>query len=201
MASPNTSAQIRVAGTGKVLVAKYGATPAVTVPADTKAAWSADWTELGYTSTDGVKLAKKDKIDQVDGWQSVSALRYIHSDRELTLKFQLLQINKATLPFFMGGGATSAVTATGAEAGTFKYDLATNPTPDERMLGFEFSDTKNGVPVVYRLIVPRGQVTDTEEISMTRTGAIKLGVTFTAYAQDDTTLPLATWLMKDDSYA
>jgi hypothetical protein len=198
MPNANTSAQIRVAGTGKVLVAQYNATPAVVSPVDTKVPWPTGWTELGYTSTDGVKLAKKDKIDQVDGWQSVSALRYIYSDRELTIKFQLMQFNKSTLPFFMGGGATTAVT--GGEAGTFKYDLTTNPSADERMLGFEFSDTKNGVPVVYRLIVPRGQVTDTEEISMTRTGALKLGITFTAFAQDDTSQPLATWLMKDDSY-
>jgi hypothetical protein len=36
---------------------------------------------------------------------------------------------------------------------------------------------------------------------MTRTGAMKLGITFTAFAQDDTTKPLATWLMKDGAYA
>ncbi|MGY0485684.1 phage tail tube protein [Streptomyces sp. WG-D5] len=201
MPSPNTSSQIRVAGTGKVLVAPYGASPAVVGPIDTKASWPTGWTELGYTSTDGVKLAKKDKIDQVDGWQSVSALRYIYSDRELTLKFQLMQFNKTTLPFFMGGGATAAVATTGAEAGTFKYDLTSNPTADERQLGFEFTDSKGGSPVVYRLIVPRGQVTETEELSMTRTGALKLGITFTAFAQDDTSQPLATWLMKDDAYA
>ncbi|MYW68756.1 phage tail protein [Streptomyces sp. SID8379] len=201
MPSPNTSSQIRVPGTGKVLVAKYNAATPAAAPIDTKVPWSAtDWTELGYTSTDGVKLAKKDKIDQVDGWQSVSALRYIYSDRELTLKFQLMQFNKTTLPFFMGGGATAAA-ATGAEAGTFKYDLTTNPAADERALGFEFTDTQNGSAVIYRLIVPRGQVTETEEISMTRTGAMKLGVTFTAYAQDDTSLPLATWVMKDGAYA
>ena len=201
MPSPNTSSQIRVPGTGKVLVAQYGASPAVAAPIDTKVPWPTGWTELGYTSTDGVKLAKKDKIDQVDGWQSVSALRYIYSDRELTLKFQLMQFNKTTLPFFMGGGATAAVSATGAEAGTFKYDLTTNPSADERLLGFEFTDTQGGNSVVYRLIVPRGQVTETEEISMTRTGAMKLGITFTAFAQDDTTQPLATWLMKDAAYA
>ncbi|WP_353943386.1 phage tail protein [Streptomyces sp. HUAS MG91] len=200
MPSPNTSSQIRVPGTGKVLVAQFNPTTPAAAPVDTTVAWPAAWTELGYTSTDGVKLAKKDKIDQVDGWQSVSALRYIYSDRELTLKFQLMQFNKTTLPFFMGGGATGTAT-TPAEAGTYKYDLTTNPSADERSLGIEFTDVQNGTAVVYRLIVPRGQVTETEEISMTRTGAMKLGVTFTAYAQDDTSKPLATWLMKDGAYA
>ncbi|MFI6644294.1 phage tail protein [Streptomyces sp. NPDC050504] len=196
----NSASQIRVAGTGKVLIANI-TTPAVASPADTKAAWPTGWTELGYTSTDGVKLAKKDKIDQVDGWQSVSALRYIHSDRELTVKFQLLQFNKDTLPFFMGGGTTAAVSGTGVEAGTFKYDLTANPAANEKQLGFEFTDQSGTDTVTYRLIIPRGQVTETEEISMTRTGALRLGVTFTAYAQDDITKPLATWLMKDAAYA
>lgn len=123
---PNSSKEIRVAGTGKVLVAApVGATGAPAAPIDTTVAWTG-WTELGYTSTDGIKLSKKDKIDQVDGWQSVSALRYIYSDRELTVKFQLLQINKSTLPFFMGGGATSLL-ASPAASGTFKYDLSANP--------------------------------------------------------------------------
>ncbi|MFJ2646405.1 phage tail protein [Streptomyces sp. NPDC087420] len=197
---PNSSKEIRVAGTGKVLVAApVGATGAPAAPIDTTVAWTG-WTELGYTSTDGIKLSKKDKIDQVDGWQSVSALRYIYSDRELTVKFQLLQINKNTLPFFMGGGAT-ALLSSPAAAGTFKYDLSANPKADERQLGFEFTDSNGTGDVSYRFVIPRGQVTETEEIAMTRTGAMKLGVTFTAYAQDDTALPLATWLMKDTAFA
>lgn len=40
----------------------------------------------------------------------------------------------------MGGGAT-ATAPTPAEAGTYKYDLTTNPATDEHSLGFEFTDT------------------------------------------------------------
>ncbi|MFI0261839.1 phage tail protein [Streptomyces sp. NPDC017056] len=186
----NNGSEIRVAGTGKILVAKAG----TAIPADTAAPWSAEWADLGYTTTDGIKFNKKDKIDPVDTWQSVSPARFIYSDRDLTVKFQLLQLNKDTLPFFMGG---DAVTAVGTPAnGQFKYELASNPKKDERALAIEFSD---GGEATYRFIMQRGQVTETEEMALTRTGAVKLGVTFTALAVDDTK-PLATILMKDKAY-
>ncbi|HZN17193.1 MAG TPA: hypothetical protein VFB84_03235, partial [Micromonosporaceae bacterium] len=124
----------------------------------------------------------------------VSAARFVYSDRDLTLKFQLLQLNEDTLPFFFGGGA---VRANGTTAGNFKYELAGDPTFDERMLGVEFTD---GTEVKYRLVIARGQVTETEEIALVRTAPVKLGVTFTALAVDSAA-PLVTFLMKDPAFA
>ena len=186
----NNAREIRVAGNGRILVAPLN-TPA---PTDTTVAWADAWKDLGYTTTDGVKLAKKDKIDPIDTWQSVSAARFVYSDRDLTLKFQLLQLNEDTLPFFFGGGA---VRANGTTAGNFKYELAGDPAFDERMLGVEFTD---GTEVKYRLVIARGQVTETEEIALVRTAPVKLGVTFTALAVDSAA-PLVTFLMKDPAFA
>lgn len=186
----NSVKEIRVAGTGKILVA-----PAETAaPTDTTAAWSAAWKDLGYTSTDGIKLSKKDKLDPIDTWQSLSPARFVLSDRDLTVKFQMMQLNEDTLPFFMGGGT---VAETAASSGVYKYEVATTPKINERALGIEFTD---GSSVTYRFVIPRGHVTDTEELSLARNSAIKLGVTFSALAVDDTT-PLATFLMKDSAYA
>lgn len=110
------------------------------------------------------------------------------------MKFQLLQLNEDTLPFFMGGD-NLAETATGS--GIYKYDLAVAPKFNEKALGIEFTD---GSSITYRFVIPRGQVTETEELSLTRTASIKLGVTFTALSVDDTK-PLATFLMKDPAYS
>ncbi|MGI5457053.1 phage tail protein [Streptomyces sp. CA-249302] len=186
----NNANEIRVAGTGRILVAPVG----TAAPTDTTTAWAAAWKDLGYTSTDGIKLSKKDKLDPVETWQSVSPARFIYSDRDLTVKFQLLQLNEDTLPFFMGGD-TLAETATGS--GIYKYELGSAPKFNEKALGIEFTD---GSSITYRFVLPRGQVTDSEELSLTRTTSIKLGVTFTALAVDDTK-PLATFLMKDPAYA
>ncbi|MEW2399586.1 phage tail protein [Streptomyces sp. NPDC046862] len=189
MAGTNAN-EIRVAGTGRILVAPVG----TTAPADVTTAWGAGWKDLGYTSQDGIKLAKKDKLDPVETWQSVSPARFIYSDRDLTVKFQLLQLNEDTLPFFMGG---DAVAETAANSGLYKYELSADPKFNEKALGIEFSDGKD---ITYRFVVARGQVTETEELSLTRTASIKLGVTFTALAVDNTK-PLATFLMKDPAYS
>ncbi|MEU6990656.1 phage tail protein [Streptomyces sp. NPDC046465] len=191
----NNGKEIRVAGTGRVLIAPVN----TAAPANASGDWDkTKWTDLGYTTTDGIKFNKKDKIDPVDTWQSVSPARFIYSDRDLTVKFQLLQLNKATLAFFMGGGEVKAGTTTPPstlaepEIKEFTYELANSPAPDERALGIEFTDGGS----VYRFVVPRGQVTETEEIGLTRTGAVKLGVTFTALAMNDTA-PLASFRMKE----
>ncbi|MGK5639716.1 phage tail protein [Streptomyces sp. URMC 126] len=181
--------EIRVAGTGRILVAKADAA----APADVSAAWPTGWVDLGYTTTDGIKFNKKDKIDQLHTWQSVSSARLVYSERDLTVKFQMLQLNADTLPFFMGG---SAVQPQGT-GDSYKYELSSRPGKDERALGVEFTD---GADAVYRFIIPRGQVTDSEELALTRSGAVKLGVTFTALAVDDNRA-LATILMKDKAYA
>lgn len=182
--------EIRVAGSGRVLIAPLG-TPA---PVDLTAAWAAGWRDLGYTTTDGLKFTKKDKIEPVDTWQSVSPARFVYSDRDLTVKFALLQLNEDTLPFFFGG---DSVTETAAGSGVYRYQVAAEPKKDERMLGVEFTD---GDTIRYRLVIHRGQVTENEELSLTRTAAIKLGVTFTALALDSGS-PLATWLMNDPAFA
>ncbi|MGW6457807.1 phage tail tube protein [Streptomyces sp. NPDC055078] len=181
--------EIRVAGTGRILTAPLG----TTVPADTATAWAPAWRDLGYTTTDGIRFNKKDKIDPVDTWQSVSPARFVYSDRDLTVKFALLQLNEDTLPFFFGG---SEVKETAAGSKLYRYELAAEPAEDERMLGIEFND---GDAIRYRFIVPRGQVTETEELQLTRTAAVKLGLTFTALAIDNTA-PLAVWLMNDPAY-
>lgn len=188
--SGSNAKEIRVAGSGRILVAPLG----TAAPADATAAWGAEWKDLGYTTTDGVKVTKKDKIDPIDTWQSVSPARFVYSDRDLTFKFQMLQLNEDTLPFFFGGGAVSP---TAAGSGMFKYEMAAEPVYDERMLGIEFTD---GTEVKYRLVVGRGQVTETDEIALVRTAPLKLGVTFTALAVEDKA-PLVTFLMKDPAYA
>ncbi|MCK2236450.1 MULTISPECIES: phage tail protein [unclassified Crossiella] len=178
------ASEIRVAGTGRILLA-----PAHTAaPADFTKDWAAPWVDLGYTASDGVKFVRKDKLDAVDTWQTVAAIRYVFSDRDFSLKFGLLQVNPDTLPFFFGGGKVSN-TAAG-----INIEIAAAPRPDERALGIEFKD---GPELTHRFYIPRGVVTETDETPLTRTAALKLGVTFTALTPINATggEPLAVWSM------
>ncbi|MCX2968776.1 phage tail protein [Streptomyces sp. TRM70308] len=189
MANVNPN-QIRVAGNGRILVAPVG----TDAPADIVSDWGADWADVGYTSSDGVKFGRKEKVTNVDTWQSVGPARFIYEDRDMTVKFSMLQFNSDTLPLYFGGGT---VVETAAGSGIYRYDVASDPVADERALGMEFTD---GEDVIYRFVVPRGQVTDTEEVELNRKGSLKLGVTFTAMALDNTA-PLASWIMKDGSFS
>ncbi|MEX2985346.1 phage tail protein [Streptomyces sp. C36] len=183
--------EIRVAGTGRILIAK----PGTSGPADLNTTdWGTGWRDLGYTSTDGVKFGRKGKTANIDTWQSLSPARTIYTERELTVKFGMLQLNEDTLPFFFGGGTVGESTP---NSNVYKYDIQTDQGEDERALGVEFSD---GADIKYRIVIPRGLVTVQDDMDLNRKGAIKLGVTFTALAQKPGDA-LATWLMKDTAYA
>ncbi|GKQ35649.1 phage tail protein [Streptomyces sp. A012304] len=200
MAGTNSS-EIRIAGVGRLYVADAGTDIPATFSNDTATDW-AGWTNLGFTTGEGVTFSKKDKLEPVDVWQAVSPVHFVYSDRDLTLKFSLLQFNEDTLPFFMGG---NDVVAEGAATGVYRYDVADRPYADVRALGLEFTDVRAGGDpatngVTYRFGIPRGQVTAADDIKLARKSAAQLGITFTAMATPGKSA-LASFLMKDPSYA
>jgi hypothetical protein len=180
---PLNAGEIRVAGTGRVFVA-----PAHTAaPADFRADWVTPWVDLGYTSADGVRFTKKDKLDPIDTWQTVAAIRYVYSDRDLSVKFALMQLNADTLPFFFG----SPPLAPGSSG--LSHEIAAAPQVQERALGIEFRD---GPDITHRFYIPRGVVTETDETSFSRNTAVRLGITFSALTPINTrSEPLAVWSM------
>ncbi|MFJ8664551.1 phage tail protein [Streptomyces sp. NPDC093600] len=194
----NNSAEIRVAGVGKLYVAKADTAVPSFGSGESSADWSA-WTDLGYTTGEGVTFSKKDKLEAIDAWQSVSPVHYIYSARDLSLKFAMLQFNEDTLPFFMGGGKVAPEPATSTEI--FKYEISERPYADVRALGLEFTDVKaTGAAVTYRFVIPRGQVTASDDIKLARKAASTLGITFSAMS-NGAGKPLATFLMKDNQYS
>ncbi|MEU6377512.1 phage tail protein [Streptomyces sp. NPDC046909] len=197
MAGTNSS-EIRIAGVGRLYVATADTKVPTTFSSDTATDW-ASWKNLGFTSGDGVTFSKKDKLEPVDVWQAVSPVHFVYSDRDLTLKFSLLQFNEDTLPFFMGGGTVDAVTGS---TGVYKYDIADRPYADVRALGLEFTDVKasDGTAVTYRFGIPRGQVTAADDIKLARKSPAQLGITYTAMAAADGSA-LASFVMKDSAYA
>ncbi|WP_097870331.1 phage tail tube protein [Streptomyces sp. rh34] len=191
----NNSSEIRVAGTGRILIADVNAPLPEVFSDDPSADWGTGWTDLGYTSTDGVAFSKKDKLDPVETWQSISPARFVYADRDLTLKFSMLQFNEDTLPFFLGGAAAD-IRRDATKPDIVQFDVPDGPTFDERALGLEFTD---GTAVTYRFVIPRGQVTATDDIKLARKAAAMLGVTFTALSPGDGQA-LATFVMKDAAY-
>lgn len=98
-------------------------------------------------------------------------------------------MNAISLPLWAGGG----VVATNGGGG-YLYTIAESLTSFERALGIEWSD--NNGAIVNRIIIPRGQVTDTDDVNLTRTKSASLGITYGAMGLDGTT-PLVYWYSND----
>jgi hypothetical protein len=181
------ASEIRVGANGVLYVAPTG----TTAPANITSPWTG-WTNLGYLDEEGAKLSRSMSTEQIKAWQTIATVRYLITEVNFTLAFSLLQWNKDTLPFYLGGGA---ITAQGG--GSYKYSISSSPTLDERMLGLEWTD---GASLTYRCVISRGMVTETSESNITRGDAIKLPLTFAAMAPSSGT-ELAYILTNDGAFA
>lgn len=148
--------QLVVAGTGAIYVAPVG----TALPATPVASLNAEFTELGYTTDDGLTLKQSRDIKDFFAWQSRDPVRRELISREIMLSFSLEQWNGENLVFALGGGS---VTAPGG--GTYKYNFpATTDHLDEQALIGDWTDGSKH----YRLIVERGNISEDVETKLTR---------------------------------
>lgn len=161
-----TADEVFVAGGGHVYIAAIGATE----PTDTTTPWDADWTELGYTTDDGVTITPGQTITDIPAWQSRYPVRRIVTGETFEVEFSLLQWNQDTLSLAFRGGEWIGDVYTPGEAGVV----------DERALGIEAIDGDK----ITRIIVPRGMVTDVGGINLNRTGGNPIPITYSVLASD-----------------
>lgn len=175
----NATAEIVVAGTGKVLVAPVG----TVAPVDHSEAWAAAWIDLGFTTEDGVTFNPEMDLSEIMVWQSFYAARRIVTSRTVTAAFQLRQWNKNNVPLAFGGGTVVNVAASAGPPAVLQHYKYTPPAPetiDERALGLEWKDGTK----VYRLIIPKGMVSESPETNLVRTDSAVLPITFGVNASD-----------------
>lgn len=146
-----------------------------TIPASIATPLGVDWSELGYASEDGVKWIDGKTLESIRAWQSFYDLRKIVSSKEGSIAFSLMQWNGETVKLAFGGG-----TVTEPTSGEFRY---TPPDPSELaelMVAVEWQDGDND----FRLVFPRGLVTENVEVDVTRTAAAMLPITVSLLGQD-----------------
>ena len=172
------SNELVVAQTGSVYIAPVG-----TVVPDTPAtALAGDWVELGYTTTDGVSFSASVEFDDIDAWQSTTPVRRIVTGRDASVTFTLEQWNPDSFALAFGGGAWTEITAPVPPApGVWEYTPpADTDSIAEYALAVDFVDGDEA----RRIHVYRGNVTDSVETTLTRTGASVLPITFSALTPD-----------------
>lgn len=161
------SGEVRLAPFGHVYVAAVG----TAAPVDVTVPFGAGWRELGYLDEDGVGITPSVDVQDISAWQSLVPVKQTLTGVNLELKFNMIQVNQATTSlFFFGedwvsGGGISTLT------------LTSNPSLDERAVAIEWNDDNANTN---RLIVPRGLITDRDDLNLNRQNATAFGVTFRA---------------------
>jgi hypothetical protein len=163
----NDADQIVVAANGTVYVAPVGTTQ----PTDPTSAPAAAWVDLGYITEDGATFTDSKEIEDILAWQSFYPVRKIVTGKEASASFALRQWNENSIPLAFGGGSV-----TNPSTGVWRY-VPPNPEDlDERALMIDWQDGDKN----YRLIIPKGLVTEAVETQLVRTGSAELPITFAA---------------------
>lgn len=160
-----SSDQIVIGANGTVYVAPVGTTE----PADISAAWPAGWVDLGFTSEDGVKFKDAKTVESIPVWQLFYPARRVISERDFSVEFALRQFSGSQVEFAFGGGTVSE-----DDPGKYRYTPPNPETIDDLALGIEWLDGEN----TFRLIIPRGLVSEDVESQLARATAVDLPITF-----------------------
>lgn len=156
--------ELVVGQTGHVYRAPVG----TAFPTNISTAVSApNWTELGYTTEDGVKFSFGRDVEEVMAWQSYDPLRVITKGvpKEVTATF--LQFNQNTMATAMGGGAW-----TETSPGNYEYTPPDEGDIDEFAYIVEFIDGDYS----YRYCFDRVQNMSGVEYTVNRSNPIELEI-------------------------
>ncbi len=180
-----TSDEIVVAGNGSVHVAAVGST----LPTSISGALDpAQYRELGYTTEDGAKFTDEKSIKEHRAWQNFYPIRRTVESRNAFIGFALEQWNEWNVALAFGGGEVTEPTP-----GEYRYVPPSPEEIDERVLVLEWQDGDKS----YRLIVPKGMVTNNVETTFARGAMSVLPIVFsvTPDAGDD------PWILDTDDPA
>lgn len=170
------ASEIAVAGTGHVWRAPVG----TAFPANIDTAVSEpSWTELGYTSTGGVRFSFGRNVKEVMGWQRRDALRIITVDTPRTIAVDFLQFNQNTWSTALGGGSWT-------EATPDNYEYT--PPADDEVDEFAYIVEAEDDGEKYRWCFYKVSNQSGVDFALTRENPIMLPVTVKVLAPDDATL-------------
>lgn len=185
MAGGRDTDEIVVAADATVWVAGLLATR----PTDLSTAMAtvdSEWVDTGWIDENGITIGRGRTINPVPVMQSRFPARRLVADEDLTIAFALRQWDGQTVPLAFGGGEV-----TSPAVGVYKYTPPGEGDIDTRQMVVEWQDGDRN----FRLVIPRGEVTETADTVLNRTEAANLGLTF-AISPDGTEDPF--WLLTDD---
>lgn len=182
------ASQIVVAGPALVAVAPVG----TSLPADESADLNGAFTELGYTTDDGVGFTFEQTIEDIGAQQTPDPVRRIVTARSLSTNYSGMQWNRDTFALAFGGGKWTEP----GNSGTFRYDP---PSDEDNLAEYSQVITWNDGDRIFRLVIERGNVAEATETTLARTAASVLPTTFQAMKPTDGTS--SSWYFLGDDTA
>lgn len=160
-----SSANVRVAVTGELLIGSVGATaPTTTASATTT------FTGLGYISDDGITESRSRDTNDITAFQNGDTVRTVVTSASLTYALTLIETKKETLELYYGVTAT-----TGASEGSFVVVPAA--TGGRKAFILDVIDGSE----LRRTYIPQGEVTEIGDLVYQNGEPIGYEVTISAY--------------------
>jgi hypothetical protein len=160
------SDNVNAALTGAVYYAPLG----TVAPTDPATAWGTGWIDLGYCSEDGLVEGESRKWDEIKAWQNRAIVRRLLTENETTFKFTLIENTRYALELRHAGSTMTTTT------GVHTMDVM---VPEEAFYawGFDIIDGDEH----HRIVLPKGSVTEVEDVTYANGEAIGYGFTVAAY--------------------
>lgn len=153
-----------------IYIAEAGATGA-DLPATIDAVWAAPWEPLGYLSDDGVTISADVSSDAITPWQSTSPIRQVITGKAYTMAFVLWQTNPRSMGLYFDTDVDEA-----DSSGAFDFEVRSDAGGFIHAIGLDVRDGN----LVTRIMFPRAQLSDNDDVTIARGDIIGWGVTLSA---------------------
>src|SRR3954466_7348475 len=138
---------------------------------------AAPWTKLGLVSEDGVTWTPPaEETEDIGAWQTPFPVRIITTSLTTTCAFGLLQWDRETIPYALGGGTFEDVTPGGLTV----YHPPAPGESVERALFIEILDTPFHMGIYYA----KGRITERDDVVFQNSDAAVLQATFALLGQE-----------------
>lgn len=161
---------VRVGVTGHVYAAPLG----TTLPDDIATSLDAAFVEVGLISEDALTESLEVTKELLRAWQRPTGIRTLTTEVNWTWQFSAMETSPIVLELYYGG-ATSAV-----DAGITTTSIPAWPEATEKAWVIQIEDGD----ITTRYVIPKGDVTEREEVNHTNTDGTMYGITVAVLGTD-----------------
>lgn len=142
-----------------------------TLPTTASAALDAAFVVLGYCSEDGLVNSNSPSSDSIKAWGGDTVLN-IQTEKPDTFKFTLLEV--------MNVEVLKAIYGSSNVSGTLTTGITVNANADDQEVASWVFDMILRDGALKRIVVPKAQITEIEDITYADSDAVGYGITLSA---------------------